>query len=718
LSRAPSPGRRQKLLIAAFTAAVLAAVALLVVADLWWRRDRTIDAAEKRASNLAYVLAQYVRGSFAATDTALRQLALHARRAGGVLSPSAEWDSALAAARAALPDSGSITVTDASGIIRSSTIRAIVGASRRDEYVTQQLVTLGRDELVVSTPFLTVTTPRRYVIPLGRRLSKADGTFDGTVVATLLPDSYRNFFQTIDVGANGIIWVIHPSGALLVRQPAATTATGASTADNPILRAAAASAEGGVATGPIDGAGPFITAHRSVGSPPLIVAVSLDRHEMLADWRQQRRTAIVAFTALTAMLGFMLLALFRQIDARAAAEEGAKRRLETALEHEQRARREIEAASTMKDEFLMTVSHELRTPLTAIYGWVRMLEKEAMPAEQRLRALDAIDRNARAQTRLIDDLLDVSRAISGKLRLDARPCHLAGVAYAAAETLRPALEAKKIRLESHVDTTMDPIVADADRLQQVIWNLLSNAIKFTPDGGVVQLRIGRTNSHVDIVVSDTGIGIEPEFLPHVFERFRQAETGSRRRYTGLGLGLAIARHLVELHGGTIAVESGGAGQGTTFRVKLPVSVAKADARIDRAVAPAVRTEAGTPRLDGVRVLVVDDEPDARELFASILQGAGATVWTAASAADAIRQLVAREIDVLLSDIEMPGEDGYQLLQHAYAERSDLIAVAVTGYARAVDRQRALQAGFDAHLAKPVEPSELVGLVASLVAVAR
>ena len=711
----PSRFRRPKLLIALFAATVLLAVAALVRTDLQWHRQDTMATAEERASSLTLVLSAYVRGSFAATDASLRHMALHSRRVGGVNAANAEWDETLAAARAALPGIGSFTVTDAHGIILHSTVRAIVGQSRASEYVYQRLKTLDRDELVVSTPFPSVAEPKRYLIPVGRRLVKPDGTFDGTVVATVVPDSFREFFKTVGLGGGGIVWVFHPSGTVLFAEPSPKDPMGSAAGGNPVLEAAKARPAGVIHASPEPNGAPAISAYRQIETPPLVVAVTLDRDEVLQVWHDRRRTALIAFALLTVTVFGLMFGLFRQIDVRTAAEQKAKNQLQAALEQEQRARREIEAASTLKDEFPMTLSHELRTPLTAIYGWVRMLEKNALSTDQRARAIEAIDRNARAQARLIDDLLDVSRAISGKLRLDPQPCNIAGVAYAAAESLRPALDAKRIRFESTVDASMDPIVADADRLQQIIWNLLSNAIKFTAEGGTVQLRIERAASHVEIAVSDTGIGIDPDFLPHVFERFRQAETGSRRRFTGLGLGLAIARHLTELHGGTITAESEGTNKGATFRVMLPVQGSPRPVRRERA-APAASASAdpAPARLDGIRVLVVDDEPDARHLFVSILQNAGADVVSAGSAAVAIRRLVEHDVQVLVSDIEMPGEDGYQLLQHATAERGRLISIAVTGYARPVDRERALRAGFDAHLAKPVEPAELVALIASLI----
>jgi CheY-like chemotaxis protein/two-component sensor histidine kinase len=308
--------------------------------------------------------------------------------------------------------------------------------------------------------------------------------------------------------------------------------------------------------------------------------------------------------------------------------------------------------------------------------------------------------------------------IAGKLRLESRMVDVAAVVRGAVETLSPGASAKRLTLDVTVEPALPPISADPDRLQQVVWNLLSNAIKFTPDGGRVEVRAGRADdAHVEILVSDTGIGIAPDFLPYVFDRFRQADTGTRRRYGGLGLGLAIVRHLVELHGGSIGVHSAGEGRGTTFRVLLPMREPGAG---ETAVAgPRARLPyGGAPnRLDGVRVLIVDDERDARELFAQVLESAGARVRTAPSAGEAMTQLIEEGADVLVCDIEMPQMDGYELLRLVLADtriqQKGLVAIALTAYSRAADRRRALQAGFDEHVSKPVDPLTLVATIAAL-----
>jgi PAS domain S-box-containing protein len=390
--------------------------------------------------------------------------------------------------------------------------------------------------------------------------------------------------------------------------------------------------------------------------------------------------------------------------------------------------RDADAANRSKDEFLATVSHELRTPLNAIMGWTQLLLASGPNAgdpERRQRGLETVVRNAKLQAQLIDDLLDVSRITSGKMRLDVQPTDLAAVIDAAVEAIRPAAEAKQIQLRRVLDPFAGPVMGDPARLQQVVWNLLSNAVKFTPKGGKAEVRLERVNSHVEILVADTGAGIAPEFLPHVFERFRQLDASTTRRHGGLGLGLAIVRHLVELHGGTVRVKSPGEGQGSTFVVGLPLSVAHLTPGEGVRIHP--RTEELAPAdpcrddpaldLKGIRVLVVDDEPDARETLQQILEHCNAEARTVGSAAEAIKLLESWRPDVLLSDIGMPGEDGYDLIRRVRelpAERGGRTpAAALTAFARGEDRRRALRAGFQMHVAKPVDLQELAAVVASL-----
>ena len=386
----------------------------------------------------------------------------------------------------------------------------------------------------------------------------------------------------------------------------------------------------------------------------------------------------------------------------------------------ERARDEAEAGNRAKDEFLAVISHELRTPLTPIISWTRLLAGGDLDATATRRALESIERNARSQAQLVDDLLDVSRIIAGKVRLDIQQLELKPLLEAAIDATRPAADAKGIRVQILIDPRTGHVAADPERLQQVFWNLLSNAIKFTPRGGRVQVQLRRVDSHVEVSVSDTGQGIKPEFLPHVFDRFRQADSTSKRVHGGLGLGLAIVRHIVELHGGRVRATSPGEGQGATFTVELPVSLLRPAALPSGAHPTANATVpplAASTAIPGVRVLVVDDEPDTLDSVQTILGKSGAEVRTAASAEAALATLDAWVPDVVISDIGMPGQDGYEFIGHVRerpATQGGLVpAIALTAYARIEDRLKVLAAGFQMHVPKPVEPAELVAVVASL-----
>ncbi len=393
----------------------------------------------------------------------------------------------------------------------------------------------------------------------------------------------------------------------------------------------------------------------------------------------------------------------------------------TALASEKAARAEAEQANHLKDEFLATVSHELRTPLTAILGWSNMLLAGKLEGEARDRALEIIHRNAQSQNQLISDLLDVSRIISGKLRLDLRTVDLPKVIEAAVEATRPAAEGKGIRLNTALDPHAGPVNGDADRLQQVVWNLLTNSIKFTPEGGQILVESRLAGTRVEITVRDTGMGISPEFLPHIFDRFRQANPGTNRIHGGMGLGLSIVRQLVELHGGTIRAESEGDGKGATFIVSLPFVALDEGSRLaERRPNGAAdsRLELDCPpALQGLRVLVVDDEADTRDMLRAVLEHCGAEVITAGSASEALDALAHLRPDVLISDLGMPEDDGFTLMEKVRAlpaERGGRIpAAALTAYVRAEDRVKVLRSGFQLHIPKPVEPAELVTVVAHL-----
>jgi signal transduction histidine kinase/ActR/RegA family two-component response regulator len=390
-----------------------------------------------------------------------------------------------------------------------------------------------------------------------------------------------------------------------------------------------------------------------------------------------------------------------------------------ALAREKSARQEAEEANHLKDEFLATVSHELRTPLTAILGWSNMLLTGSLDEAGRTRALETIHRNAQSQNQLISDLLDVSRIISGKLRLDLRTVNLTRVIEAAVEATRPAAEEKGVRLDTSLDPHAGPVNGDADRLQQVIWNLLTNAIKFTPAGGQIQVRSEVVNTRVEVTVRDTGIGISQEFLPHIFDRFRQAHPGTNRIHGGMGLGLSIVRQLVELHGGSVRVESKGEGKGTTFVVSLPFVALEDEVKLSerRTTSSGPLEFECPPSLQGLRVLVVDDEADTRDMLRAVLEHCNAEVITAGSAAEALDAITHLRPDVLISDVGMPEEDGYSLIAKVRAlpaERGGQIpAAALTAYVRAEDRVKVLRSGFQLHVPKPVEPAELVTVVSHL-----
>jgi len=391
---------------------------------------------------------------------------------------------------------------------------------------------------------------------------------------------------------------------------------------------------------------------------------------------------------------------------------------EELLAKERASRHEAEAANRSKDAFLAMVSHELRSPLSPILAWARLLRQGSLDAAKTDRALETIERSARTQAQLVDDLLDVSRIVSGKLRLEIRPVELPAVIEAALEVVRPAADAKSIQLQKFLDTETGPVSGDPARLQQVVWNLLSNAIKFTPKQGRVQVTLERVNSHVEIAVSDTGRGILPDFIPHLFERFQQAESGPARSYGGLGLGLAIVRHIVELHGGSVHAESAGEEQGATFTVKLPrMLFARTAGEIERRhpTAEGPRADGAYARLDGLRILVVDDEPDSNEVVGTLLGACGAEVRVAGSAAEGLNELKGWKPDVLVCDIGMPGEDGYAFLAKVRAmpgENATVPAIALTAYATTADRVRIFSTGFQGHVVKPVDPAELVAVVDS------
>ncbi len=434
---------------------------------------------------------------------------------------------------------------------------------------------------------------------------------------------------------------------------------------------------------------------------------------------------IKAITAIASVgtavaLPFLVPRIFELIDADAlAAHRGAELiERDRVLELERRARNQAEQADRAKDQFLATISHELRTPLSPILAWTQMLRGDQLAPAQRSRALEVIERSARTQAQLIEDLLDLSRIAEGKMRLHVQPVSLPEVVRRAIDTVSAAADARGVRIQAILDEGVGPVSGDPDRLQQVAWNLLSNAVKFTPRGGRVHVVVERVNSHVELAVGDSGRGLPADQLPHLFERFWQSDSSSTREHGGLGLGLAIVRHLVELHGGTVHAESAGPGQGSTFTVKLPITPMKRTAGEDERRHPEVSSDRASPviPLHGVRVLLVDDDPDSNEAVRVILDHCGAEVRVAGSVRHALEILSRWVPDVVVTDIGMPGEDGYSLVERMRAmegRAATLPAIALTAYASVEDRVRLLSSGFHMHIVKPADPSELTAAIGAI-----
>lgn len=451
-----------------------------------------------------------------------------------------------------------------------------------------------------------------------------------------------------------------------------------------------------------------------------IIAIMIQNHGFYA---------VIATVPIILIICFTYQTYLKNIEASVAQTEAARRHVEELsryiselqrseeargqlLVRAERARSEAEAANRIKDEFLATLSHELRTPLTSLLGWSSVLREARRDEKVLSQGLEAIDRNARVQAQLIDDLLDVSRIVSGKLNLDVRPLDISSVTRAAINVVRPAADAKNITLDHSAQPGLGAISADSARLHQIVWNLLSNAVKFTPQGGKITVRIEQEGSHAKVTVQDTGQGIDREFLPRVFDRFRQADSSTTRSFGGLGLGLAIVRHLVELHGGTVSAESDGVGKGATFSATFPLLTERAE--------PVTHAEVGSLEirsLDGLRVLLVDDEPEAREILSTVICRTGAEVKTCISASEALAKLTEWRPDVILSDIAMPEEDGYSFISKVRSlprdKGGETPAAALSAYARDEDRLQALAAGYQMHIAKPIGASQLVTMVAKL-----
>jgi signal transduction histidine kinase len=452
---------------------------------------------------------------------------------------------------------------------------------------------------------------------------------------------------------------------------------------------------------------PLVPKALALPSPRDLQAALTDRERQIKE-RERAETALAAVNE----------TLERRVAERTAALQQVEQQLHRMLSIERDARVEAERVGRMKDEFLLTLSHELRTPLSAIFGWAQMLKRKQDQATID-QAVDVIDRNVRIQTKLIEDLLDMSAIVAGKIRLDVQPIQVDEVIKLAVESIQPAADAKAIRIEQVIDPSAGPVSGDGARLQQIIWNLLNNATKFTPKGGRISVLLERVNSHIEIAVSDTGEGIAPDFLPRIFDRFSQADSSSKRSHGGVGLGLSIVKSLVEAHGGTVRAKSRGPGQGATFIVALPLRAlhVSSEPREHPRHSVGYTGDLGKdewPMLTGVSVLVIDDEKDARDLVRIILEERGASVRTAASAAEGREQMARSSPQIIVCDIGLPQEDGYDFIAEIKRRNIATPIVALTAFARPEDRVRSIKAGFASHLAKPVEPAELLVTIASLV----
>jgi signal transduction histidine kinase len=572
----------RKAFMGGLTITILVVMGGLWAADLWRSRDNRLADAEQRAANLALILSEHLSEAFLATDAVLRQLALHSQRVGGPAASARDWTPSLASARAGIR-MGAISVIDTLGIIRHSTRTDLLGESRADSYILRAALTGSGDDLIVGTPFRPVVAPYEPLIPIARRLTNAAGEVNGVVVASFIPSDLRRFFESVNVGPRGTVWVFHRDGTVLFRAPSPSNAMGEPAAANPLFAAAAAQPSGSV-RGPVDGGADMVSAFNAANAPHLITAVSLNIDDVLAAWTSEATAVAWAFGGAFLLLGATLFVLFRQMDEKAAAERElahsreleaerlreANDRLAATLDREKTARRDAEAASALKDQFLMTVSHELRTPLTAIAGWSRLLVDGMVNESRRQTAVEAIARNAQMQTRLIEDLLDVSAIMAGKLQLDFDLVNVTDVVKMAVGGVRATADAKQIPIELSSDGSDTVVRGDSARLRQVMTNLLGNALKFTPQGGHIRVAVNSDDGAVEIGVSDTGVGIAPDFLPHVFDQFRQQDSSPTRRHGGLGLGLAIVQSLVQLHGGEVIAASEGENRGATFTVRLPV----------------------------------------------------------------------------------------------------------------------------------------------------
>ena len=710
--------------------APLGVVSVLSIQRTWRRQLANVD--RQNVANVRAIsgaIDQEIENTTAALDVLG---ALHALDAPDL----AAFDSLANRLIVRRPDWSSIILSDLTGRLLAVTPQPNATAQSTGLPTGWAGEVAATKKTVISKMFEVPGTPGHFVmvaIPVVR-----NGGVTLALAAQLRSDSFSAILRQQQAPPNGVVIVVDAAHRFVARSKQEDTLVG-TTASDAFIAISGRMSEGSWRTETRDGV-PVYSAFSRSADTGLTVGLALPRDEVDGPIRRILwilAAVWIAVLGVGAALGWFLgHTIVRAMSSASHAANALARGepvaptasrikeiddLSTGLRQAavtlEARNRERDEASRLKDEFLMTVSHELRTPLTAIYGWARMLATGQIRDSQRPRAIDAIERNAGALQQLVNDLLDVSRVVSGKLRLDVQPVALPDVVAAAIDAIRPAADAKDIRVVTTAGESELVVLGDAGRLQQVVWNLLSNAVRFTPAGGRIDVEIDRVPQGLSLLVRDSGTGVAADFLPHAFERFRQGVSGTTRSHGGLGLGLAIVRHLVELHGGTVSVENNTPAPGATVCVVLPARAAQrlvAD-RTRSAEMPAVAGRAPI-RLDGLSLLVVDDDLNARELLAVVLENAGADVRAASSAADALLVLETWSPDVLLSDIEMPGEDGYVLMRKVHAQsatRRRIVAIALTAHARPEDRLRALDAGFQWHLAKPIDPAELISVIATL-----
>jgi signal transduction histidine kinase/CheY-like chemotaxis protein len=671
----PAPRRRRsKARIVGLAALAWLALALARGGDLWWRRSDLLAEAERRAANLTLILAEYLKQGFDSADAALIQLAIHSQRVGGVRADPAEWRVVLEGARAGLTGVGSLSVTDAAGVIRHSTIPVLVGQSRADHFLFRSLAEAREDVLVADTPFQSLRTPGSVMLPLGRRLASAHGVFDGTVVATFLPSELRRFLRTVDVGAGGTTWIFHPDGVILVREPSQADPIGQPSADNPVFLAARGATAPGLLRGPVVPGGPvLLSAHRSTTQPSLIVAVSLSQADVLAEWNREARVsaALLAVLGMTAALGLLLA--FRQLDAR-----------DAAVAELQQARR-LEAIAHLTGG----VAHDFNNILMVILGNVERLRLTG-PTSTAAHAVDEIETAARRAADLTHRLLAFARRQPLQPRLVDLNQPL--------DTLAPMLKrllGEDVTLRVVRSAAARCARLDAGQLEAAIMNLCVNARDAMPRGGLLTIDVGIADvdrahgrhhpevppgRYVTVGVSDTGIGIPPENLPRLFEPFFTTKEVGK----GTGLGLSSVHGFVAQSGGHVTVTSE-VGRGTTIRLYFPEAVGTPDAAPPPLPAPAPAPAPAKPAGFGATVLLIEDEPSVRMLARDMLEELGYDVLPAADGPAALAlEATHPEIDLAFTDVMLPnGMNGRELAEELRRRRPGLPIVFASGYPRDV-----------------------------------